>query len=149
MKFAPFIPLRLTPSILRLAGTELPEILCCLGDDVFEELDLDAAQLFSWNDVSVGMHWTEPKAKTGRAMVRIVCGVVTRTSQSDIEKDDWIWFRHAWLLCSRLLTWRRIFACSPIRNRVSRKECKGVTRGKNAELLSVLDYSDDLLGENV
>ena len=43
MEFAPFIPLRPSQLILGLPRTELAEILRCLGDDIREEFELDAA----------------------------------------------------------------------------------------------------------
>jgi len=47
MKFSPFVSLRPTEMVLGLARAKLAEVLCRLGDDVVEQLHLDAAQWFA------------------------------------------------------------------------------------------------------
>jgi hypothetical protein len=42
------VALRTTNGSLALAGAELAEVLCCFGDDIFEELEGDAAEGFTW-----------------------------------------------------------------------------------------------------
>lgn len=49
VELAPFVALRKAPRILGLASAVLAEILCGAGDDVGEELNLDAAERFTWN----------------------------------------------------------------------------------------------------
>lgn len=42
------VALGTTSGVLTLAGTELAEVLCCLGDDILEEFEGDATQRFTW-----------------------------------------------------------------------------------------------------
>jgi hypothetical protein len=42
MEFTPFVALRPTKMVFRLTRAELAEVLGCLGNDVCEELELDA-----------------------------------------------------------------------------------------------------------
>lgn len=48
VKLAPLISLRTAQWALRLAGTELAEVLCCSGDDIGEELEGDASKWLSY-----------------------------------------------------------------------------------------------------
>jgi hypothetical protein len=41
------VALGTTPRVLTLACAELAEVLCCLGDDILEELEGDAAKRFT------------------------------------------------------------------------------------------------------
>lgn len=47
MELGAFIALGPTRSVLGLSGTELAEIFSCLGSNVFEELEFDAAEGFT------------------------------------------------------------------------------------------------------
>jgi hypothetical protein len=44
MKLASLVALWLASAVLRLAGTELPEILCGPGDNILKQLKGDTAQ---------------------------------------------------------------------------------------------------------
>jgi hypothetical protein len=45
MELAAFVALRLSSVVLGLTRAELAKVLCCLGDDIFEQLHLDPPQL--------------------------------------------------------------------------------------------------------
>jgi len=51
MKLAPLITLRSPEMVLCLSGAELTEVLGSLGHDVCEELELDSAEGFAWENV--------------------------------------------------------------------------------------------------
>ncbi len=53
MELAPLIPLRPPQMVLRLARTELPEVLRRLGHHICKELELDAPQLLACCCVSL------------------------------------------------------------------------------------------------
>jgi hypothetical protein len=42
------VALGTTPGVLALAGAELAEVLCCLGDDILEEFEGDATKRFTY-----------------------------------------------------------------------------------------------------
>jgi len=48
MEFTPLIPQRFPTRTLVLTRAELSEVLCCSGHGIGEEMDLDAAEWFTW-----------------------------------------------------------------------------------------------------
>jgi hypothetical protein len=59
VKLAPFITLWTAEMVLRLAGTELAEVLCCFGDDFGEELEGYASERLSCSIYFISLIETE------------------------------------------------------------------------------------------
>lgn len=56
MELAAPVPLRLSPTILRLARAELPKILCGLWHNILEQLHFDPPELLPCSLMSVTDH---------------------------------------------------------------------------------------------